>query len=144
MVGKKPNKLPTPLRRHSPIAKVMWGAGQGVYVRRTAQGMEKHRGSITNRREGLGQDLGVLDLSQQSPSLCGCGHLWAHCPQQAPRSSARPNPLLFGSWRQCPLPPSLLSQAWQCPRVGLRGKGGPSSEEDATPTALIALIPRRG
>lgn len=72
---------------------------------------------------------------------------WA---RQSPAACSRPvglphvaGLLFFGSWRWYPLPPSS-SQAGQCLPLGLRSKGGPSSGEDATPTALIALIPRRG
>lgn len=99
-----------------------------------AHSTEKHRGSITNQwREG---NSGVLDLSEWSPTA-GSRPLWAPAPGPARCS------LEAGGSAPCH-PPFKAKQLRAVPPQGLRGKGGPSSGEDATPTALIALIPRRG
>lgn len=108
MVGKKPNKLLTPLRRHSLIT-IVTGVG-------ALHGGEASLGAGFGHKlmgwKAQGEALGLEHLALQP---AGCSSLEA---------GGRG--------------PSQYAPLWAA------GPGEPSSGEGATPTALIALIPRKG
>lgn len=148
MVGKKPTsyQLRSGGSQKSHNSRVGGGA-HCTEEKHSLLGEEERGGSITNQRRAA-WDTGVLDLREWSPQP-GPGRARALLDPTAgsrPLGAPTPSPACCsleagGGIPRATLPPD---QARQCPPLGLRGKGGPSSGEDATPTALIALIPRSG
>lgn len=141
MVGKKPNKLPTPLggahKSHNSHG------GQGRTARRrsgvSAKGRSEEVPSQTSSGEGPGS--GGLGSERAEPPAPRAGAARHPPPAAGPWAPAPTRPPLFGSWRRRPRCPPR-SQAGGAPSRAA-GRGRAQLREDATPTALIALKRRR-
>lgn len=133
MVGKKPNKLPTPLTNRTIVM-----GGEGAEVPHTE---EKH--GLQERRWGLSRSV-EIPLQTSGKGVWGLGYKQAEHPapagagvgtlgllQAAGPSGlfARPSLLLFGSQRWCPFCPPPLSRLGSAPFWGCGAQEGPALDK---------------
>lgn len=124
MVGKKPNKLPTPLTNRTIV---MGGEGAEVPHTEEKHGLQERRWGLSRSVEiplqTSGKGFGGLDTSKRStqPRLGQAWALWARCLQQAPPGSS-PGPACCSLEARDGAPSALpLCPGWAVPPSGAVG-----------------------